>query len=192
MTARPLIADGKKARALAAKGQAEGQVTVFKWTDAGYGWPRFYGAECDWPQGHSTGGLLDRLNDAFFELVNKICTAAPADTPADSPAFGKPYKNNRGEMVPQPIPWPAVLATEANYQWQFVIKVLMRQDARDAVSELHEAILAALAAVYQEGKRRGQSMLHGLATGEVSMQDFDESLLTSAERAAADKARRGY
>lgn len=183
-----LIEEGKVARAKAAERAEAGLVAVYGWTTADYGWPRFYGADARFP--HSSPAD-DELVAAFYGLVNALVQPAPADTPRHSPNYEMRTSSwDRTKKERHHHPWPMVLDEKG--EWQFSQLVLMNPAARDAVNRLHQAILAALGAVYNHGKTLGGSVLQQLACGELSMADFDESLLTAEQRAERQKARRGY
>jgi hypothetical protein len=168
-----LIADGMAARAAAATAQEAGQRQVFRWTSQKHGWPRFYGAGCQWPAGD---GLDDALVDAFWQLVTLVADPAPADTPRDSPKYEMVARAWSKGKERQYLPWPMVLSEGGYGSWSFEQLVLLPANVQQALDTLHQAIKAALGGVYQEGKERGGSALLRLASGELSLQDFDDTL----------------
>jgi hypothetical protein len=181
-----LITDGRVARATL----AETDLAVYQWTSTDYGWPRFYGADAHFP---SQGDLDDALAKAFWALVNRVAVDAPADTPHHAPTFTI-KKRWDGQMEKTYDPWPKVLSAGGTRResWSWEKLVLLPPATRDTLDQLHQTIEAALAGVYQQGKGEGGAVLFQLASGTLSLQDFDEALLTSAERAERQKARRGY
>lgn len=183
------IADGKVARAKL----AEQDLAVYQWTSTDYGWPRFYRADISFPNTSSGGKLHEALAKAFWALVNRLAVDAPANTPSHAPTFTM-VKRWDGQMERSYDPWPKVLSSEGHSRdaWSWEKLVLLPPATRDALDQLHQTTEAALAGVFKEGKDRGGSALFQLAEGTLSLQDFDDALLTSEERAAKQKARRGY
>lgn len=169
-----LIAEGKAARTKATQAKEAGQVAPYGWTGVSHGWPRFY-VGADFP-----ADTDDELVAAFYDLVGTISEPAPADTPTDF-RTGRmvPSPWNRKELEPERQAWPWVLDVKNDgysSSWQSRKLVLMNPAARDAVARLYAAIRAALADCFQGGKNRGGSALMGLASGDLSMADFDETL----------------
>lgn len=160
---RSLIDEGKAAR------NAIGpDLTPYTWTKVRHGWPRFYGSGARIPS-----QIHDVLGDSFFDLVQLITRPAPANTP-----WHPPGDVNEG--------WPKVLSHEISRSdaWMPGWRCLILADPKAVavLDALHWAILAALEAVYAEGKERGGSALFGLASGELSLNDFDETLNPRKDR----------
>jgi hypothetical protein len=186
-----LITDGKVARATL----AEQSLAVYQWTSADYGWPRFYKTDVRFPHTLQHGNLHDELAKAFWALVNRVAVDAPADTPRHAPTYTMRKRWSGGKELERSYdPWPKVLSAEGTNRdsWSFEKLVLLSPATREALDLLHQTIGVALAGVYLQGKEEGGSVLHQLASGTLSLQDFDDALLTSEQRAAAQKARRGY
>ncbi len=156
-TCAGLIEDGRRARALVPKG-----LETLQWTSVPYGWPCFYSCKAQFLDGLSSSDARDRLRDAFWRLVNVATTPAPSDTP-----HGDPSKGHE--------PWPRLLSVKGSgyNSWSFETLVACCPEIRKGLDELHQAIMAALNDVYAAGKRNGRSVLLGLASGEVSVRDFD-------------------
>lgn len=168
---KALIAEGKAARERVPKG-----LTPRLWTSADYGWPRFYGTGADLPS-----DAHDALAKAFWRLANLITVPAPADTEPFSPELGEPdYRT--GER--RNLPWPRLLTVkgQSHDSWSWAKMILVDPDTADTLDALHRAITDALSVVWDRGKERGGSALHGLASGEMSLSDFDDTLAPEAER----------
>ena len=182
-TCAGLIADGKVARAKL----AESELAVYRWTEAEHGWPRFYGSDCRFPHGEKD--LHREMADAFWALVNRLAVDAPADTPHHAPTYTMRQNNWNRQLERSYDPWPTVVSDPGHSydSWSFAKLVLLPPATRDALDRLHQTIKAALGGVYRHGKAEGTSVLFGLAEGTLSLQDFDDALLTADER----KARRG-
>jgi hypothetical protein len=167
-----LIREGKAARA-----RVPQDLVPYAWTSVDYGWPAFYG----------TGAALDsdvhrRLTTAFWTLVNAVTVPAPGDTPdLDPEHLGEPDRRT-GER--RPLPWPRILSVKGHSHdsWSWYRLILARPDVQAALDAVHQAILAALSAAWDKGKERGGSALHGLASGEISLTDFEDTLKPEAER----------
>jgi len=155
---RDLIREGAAARkALPAS------LDVYAWTAANYSWPAFYGTGANLP-----GDVHDRLKVAFWTLINKITTPAPANTPS---------RPDGGE-------WPKFLTGGTGQHWDHCWRtlVLAEPSLRAAVDDTYQTIWAALAAAHHAGKKRGGSALFGLASGELSLSDFEEATLPPREQ----------
>lgn len=178
-----LIADGKIAR----EKLREVPRDVVHWTEVNYGFPGYCG---DW-EFRSPSDAHERLKRALFALANAVSVPAPSDTPRHAPTYRMVDRSwgGRGKER-QHDAWPRLLSVEArgdSRSWDRL--VLIDPTVRQALEEFDLAVRAALADVYAEGKARGRSVLYGLATGETSMADFDDALMTRAER--EDRRRSG-
>lgn len=75
---------------------------------------------------------------------------------------------------------PRLLADDTKDVHQWSALVIARADQRDALSHLFSVVRACIAAAREDGKQQGRNLLHGLATGELSVSDFNER--TEAKR----------
>lgn len=173
-----LIEDGKALRQQTSQQVASGDRGLYRFHERDYAVPGYY----------SPGLSSDHqrtLQAALFGLVQAAAMPAPVTAP--------PYANSgqREEDDWEPEAWPHVLTVKQDrHDWGSL--VLLPPAVRDAIDRFDQAIRAALASTYQAGKKDGRSVLLGLATGEVSLADFDEALLTGQELAERRRARRGY
>lgn len=173
---RNLIEHGKAAQAQACAAMDAGTMGVFRWSERSYAWPRFYGSGADIP-----GQAHDRLGDAFWEAVNVVTMPAPATTPdtSDQPAANPSW-------VGQKEAWPWLIEAKGTRRsWsESDWRVLRIADpaVREAMNSLHGAIMVALGAAYQAGKAKGSSILQQLASGELSLADFEDQQLPAADR----------
>lgn len=182
---RNLISEGKTARELRLQSVERNELGTYNWTQQHYAWPGYYGP-WDFPHG---SGAKDELTHAMFDLVNLLAPDAPKGTQAV-----KAYQPRDRQGYESPIPWPPVIERDGHHEDRYDWKklVIMRPEVRDAINRLNLAVRGALAAVYQEGKTRGGSILFGLASGETTMHDYEAAMLTPEERTELERKRRGY
>lgn len=170
--------------------------SVWHWSEASYGWPRYYG---DYDFAHDKKrDIQDTLNNAMYALVNAASEPAPPGTPDRSPIIDKEQtERHKGKGWGKSyVPWPYLLSygkkNNNDNNWSFDCLVLMPAIVRDAIDALDQAIRAALTSAYLRGKQDGGSILLGLAKGNMTLDDYNDSLLTREERAEREKARRSY
>ncbi len=149
-----LIVEGKRARAAF---QASAMVP-FTWTKYSHDWTRFYG-DLD-----LTTAQHEALSDAMFDLINAIGVDAPADT-----CWRDEADNMRALVIPDRQD-----AFSRSYGNRKLILLAPGMQAK--LADLHATIKAALENAYANGKTRGASLLHGLATGELTVGAFDDGL----------------
>lgn len=155
---------------------AEGTPSVWQWTERAYAWPRYYG---DYE--FERDDAKDTLNAAMFAVVEATSEPAPPGTPRQS-AVKNPDKHSYKPF----LDWPTVFST-AKGEWSFERWILMPGPVRAALDALDAAIRGALHSAYTRGKRDGASLLHQLAIGEITTDEFDDALLTRDERRARDR-----
>ena len=165
-----LIEEGKRARGLLNAAAPE----VRTWTERDWGFPGYYG-DWEWPHALHHGGLdlHHNLRAAIFKMVNAVVQPAPGDTPSSVPT----------KKSTDYTPWPNFLSQKENgtcYDWRILVTV--DPSVRAAIDAVDQAIRAALGGVYLEGKERGSASLLQLATGEMSMTDFEEAIKPRKER----------
>lgn len=167
-----LIEEGKAARAATA---AKKDLVPFHWTERDYGFPGYYSSEYRFP---NTGDHHDQLKAAMFNLVNAAATPAPGDTPRLSPNYTmRPSYMNPSKMERDYAAWPMVLTVKTDHNsWSWDKLVLMPEALRNAIDQMDQTVRAVLGAVFQEGKERGSSLLHQLASGEKTLADFEEGI----------------
>lgn len=182
------IAAGHQVEAAAQRALEAGTQTPVRWHEVDYAGPGYYGCGVPTVDGRD---YQKELQHAFHVLVMATSEPAPATTSAQKTQdkyIGGSYKS--GEQ------WPYVLertrSRHSNGALEWVIRRLMRPEVREALAAFDNVLVDTLEATYMAGKASGASVLQGLARGEVSLHDFDESLMTPEERAEREKARRGY
>lgn len=192
-----LIADGRAANERAQSQQAAGGQGVYQWTTQDYGWPRYYGIEARFDNSVSGNAAHERLARALYDLVNLASEPAPATTDRLSPKLGEPYRDTWGHGIKakktkrDQLPWPFFLSvkTDRSDAWTWHALVVASPALREAIDELDKAIRHALERVYAQGKQDGRNLLLGLASGEVSIVDFEMAERTQRERAEDERAR---
>jgi hypothetical protein len=168
-----------------AREQAAGSAGVYRWHERDYAVPGYYGFGIPHEfEGHVD--LQDRLRNAVYTLVLSVGAKAPETT--------LPYANMKHakDWPKNPVQWPHVLQSGEKGRYEWGVLVTLPPAVREAIDRLDQEIRLVLPAAYTAGKEAGASVLMGLARGEVSMDDFDEALLTPAARAERQKAKRGY
>lgn len=178
---KQLIQDGKALRDQVARAKGDGALAVFTFHERDYAMVGYYGLGVpDVDRDGKRRDMQRELQAAMFALVHAVATPAPATTPSSQPSKPSDYK-----------PWPNVLSeSQRDCDWRTL--VLLPPATRAAIDALDQAIRETLAATYLAGKAKGRSVLQGLASGDVSVADFDDALLTSEERAERARARRHY
>lgn len=184
---KKLIADGKAAREKAAAEREAGAMQPYRYHEARWAAPHYYGYGV--PKGDAEENDLDAmgrpldlenaLQAAIYELTHAVSEPAPATTP---PYAGEDWNE----------PWPHVIEGADRERHDWVTLILLKPTVRNALTKLDRVIRKVLPATYLAGKAEGRNVLYGLAKGEVSMDDFDDALLTSDQRAAKQQTRRGY
>jgi len=159
---KQLIADGQLWRN---QQNAKPGLGLFTWTSTNYGWPRFYGARCEWPNHGHPESQRHVLENAFFALANLL-----VDTPGGDmlTAWGSPRSGERA---------PFLLSDRGHDSWSWSRTVMARKDVQAALDGLHQAIRDALGLVYLEGKERGSRLLVQLANGEKTLADFEDRVV---------------
>lgn len=174
---RSLIEDGRRFRS--EKKQQE--LEVFGWTSRDYAFPGYYG---DYDFGYENGrDVRDDLEKALFELVNVVAIDAPGDTPRQSPAYEMRKYVGHGPQRHH-LPWPYVLTVPPHNHdsWSWGRLVLINPAIRNAIDKLDQKIRAALTHAYNSGKQNGGSILRQLASGDMSLTDFEDGLVPREER----------
>lgn len=167
---KALIEEGKRARAKAEAERVSGQLQPFNWCERDYASPGYYGLV---QYREQKDDHQKALQSAVFGLVAAVAVPKTPTTPAAENTDHKNWKD-----------WPRLLdyKRKGGYtqDWQQV--VLLAPKTRDAINQLDKVIRAVLKENYVAGKARGLSILQGLASGDVTITDFDDALLTPEER----------
>ena len=129
---------------------------VYSWALEPHWWSQYYG-----PYEFSYGGGDTRLANAMYALVTALAT----------PVHGKIDYRRR---VPRVL--EGGIEDIWKRHWEGQAPFQMKAATRDHLNELDSAIRAALEDTYAEGKNRGRSALLQLATGELSIMDFDKTV----------------
>lgn len=146
---------------------------------------RFWEVDYAYPYIHTQARDHGRsIATAMYRLASALTTPAPADTPSwkKAPDYAKRKSGD---------PWPSIVdAKKDDNDWSMI--VMFDPALRTLVNDLDATIRVALKAEYEEGKDDGRSVIRQLATGDMSLNDFDEALLSPEQQAERRKARRGY
>ena len=143
-----LIEIGRLAEKLA---KSDGGRT-YKWVSEPHWYPGYYG-----PYDLSTS-VRNRLRDAMFAAVNTTSTTVAWDT--FSQQVNEFFLKTSRTRVPYNHMTPPII-------------VLANPAQRESLNALDDAIRGALEDAFAEGKRRGRSAVLQLASGEMSLKDFD-------------------
>lgn len=172
---------GRGAVAELAKIQGRDGDTLWRWVSMHYAWPS-YRTE----RGHcGSDQTADALHRAMWELAGEFTRPAPADAPRDSKRFVMRERTHfdppgaRGRKIRDYLPWPRLVGTDESWSGRDMgwgCLVLCRPSVRDRLFALDEAIRAGLDAAWDNGKSLGGSVLMSLASGALSLDDFDETL----------------
>ena len=141
-----LIDIGKATR----KRQIDAGAETYKWVKEWHLWPRYYG---DYSFGDYAMG--ERLERAMFDLVSRL-TGPTSQEYIWSDRFVRLLDCH---------------GTHTRYEGAILVSVA--KDVRNNLNALDATIREALTSSYAEGKKRGQGILTQLASGEMSMQDFN-------------------
>lgn len=136
--------------------------------------------------GPSRHGFGDRLRDAVRVLLARVTTPASDETPRKDPS--KPIERRKTwspsgrEIEVDYEEWPFFLASDEGISRTYESAgeralVLADPITREAVSELDLAIRETVAEAYKAGKEDGRNILLGLASGDVTIDEFDSATL---------------
>jgi hypothetical protein len=156
------------------RGRTAGRHPVW-WHERDYATPGYYGLDLA-PIDYTSTDRRDyqkELQGAMHALVLAVSVKAPATTPWDT---GE--KDDRGYS----IGWPHALNEPGRNSGDFRELRLMAPAVREAINRIDAVVRAAIQATYWYGKAQGRDVLGGLAKGEITLNDFDDALLTREQR----------
>ena len=143
---KQLIATGKDA----IRQRRERSEATFKWAERPHGWPQYYG-----PYNFVGSGTRTRLGNAMFDLAEAVTTPVHAPWNAE-------HEGNLLECKD----------TRSRYDGTHFVSA--DRETRERLNDLDAAIRNALADAYAAGEARGQRSLLQLASGEMSLSDFEK------------------
>ena len=153
---KKLIAIGKDAL----KRDADNEIGKYCMETSESNWVRYYG-EFDMP--HS---VRDQLSKAMFSLAQSL-------------------SEDRPDIIRWEDPPPFLIEADgkSRHTWYSNVRVRrMARKVRDLVTALDAAIRAALVAVHKDGRERGGSALLRMASGEITLDDFDQRIENRTQR----------
>lgn len=142
----------------------EGDRKPFVHHTTGHWNPRFYGKyEFLWPGTHA---VQDKLGDSFNDLVEVV---------GHRPVAGSSWKVPRLLDISQ-------LQTHTQYEMGYGPApervILIYPEQRIAFQRMFAAIEEALASTFAQGKVEGQEVIQQMLTGELSMKEMNEMVVT--------------
>ena len=152
---RELIEAGKEAIARQQKAGAG----TYGWCERAHWWPRYYGDYLF--DDHETG---EKLSDAMYEVVQAVTERSLR---TEYRQYGNMFLDCQ--------------KTHVGYQGMSS-RVTANPTVRAKLNELDKQIRAALTSTYNEGKARGQNVILGLASGQMSLRDFEKHLNDRKDR----------
>lgn len=137
------------------------KLKAFTWVERSYAAPGFYGPF------DLSGDKREILRDAWVKVVDLLTERVPDGYPRHGP------KKDDGR-------WPVVTPERKNSLYSTGLDwsktVFMLPEAQKALADCRWAILDALEECYAYGRHLGGSSLLRLASGELSLTDFDETI----------------
>ena len=178
---------GRAAIAELAKIQGREGETLWSWVSADYAWPTYRAVRSH--AGFDTDA--DALSDAVWQLVADLSRPAPDNAPIYSKRYEMHERNvsfdgpGRGK-VRHYLRWPKLIGSDDDWnglgRFELDCIVLCRPSVRDRLIAVDDAIRVALNVAWEDGKALGGTVLRALASGEMSMDDFDETLERRRDR----------
>ena len=135
--------------------QTTARQEVYLWSRQPNWWPRYYG-----PYDFPDHVMRDRLGDAMYAVATLVSENAEQS----------PWTKNLEHLL-------SCGERGSRYHYEGKKTVSIDPALRNALDELDNAIRAALEGVFSEGQTQGRSIMLQLASGKLSMDDYNKQSL---------------